>query len=309
MSSSSNTTTIIKPKPPPPLITRLHGLIGFLLLHFYTQLIVCPSHIIFGLLTGKVNPFALTRHLCNILGVKFYRVKNSPQLGEQKPPETKIIYLCNHRSWADFFCDQVITGGAAFLARMMVWVGTPVSSLYAWMSHSTWFFNRKRGIDRVAFAKFMDDEWKKRPAYGMIAYPEGHRNSGKDSLPLKTGVLQYAYEYKHAVQCVISSGKEKVCNEKNLTMERNQRVVTCCSEVIHPKSFATFEEFVAHVRQQFIDTWAKAFDPNSEVEEYVPPMAGHHPEFENASVPGKVTLLRVITLSTLMMVVAWKWVS
>jgi 1-acyl-sn-glycerol-3-phosphate acyltransferase len=297
-------TTSISTPAPPSLANRVHGLIGFFLLHCYTQLIVCPAHIVFGLLTGKVNSYALTKHLCDVLGVQFLRVRGSPPLASQK--NGKVLYLCNHRSWADFFCDQVITGGAAYLSRLMVWVGTPVSSLYAWMAHSTWFFNRKRGIDRVAFAKFMDDEWNKRPKYGMIAYAEGSRNSGKDPLPLKTGVLQYAYEYKHAVQCVISSGKEDVCNEKSLTMQRNQKVVTCCSQVIDPKTFPTMEAFVAHVRQQFIETWAKAFDGYAEVDPYLPPMGLLQPEFDDACEPSKVTFLRAVTLGALMLMVAWR---
>ena len=146
---------------------RLKGALSFVAMHLYTQVVLSPAHILFGLATGKVNPFSLTKHLCDLLGVRFRRAKHSKPLCSSAA--TRVIYLCNHRSWADFFCDQVITGGASYLSRYMVIVGTPVSSLYAFMSHSTWYFNRKRGIDRAALARFMDDEWNKRPHYGMIA--------------------------------------------------------------------------------------------------------------------------------------------
>jgi len=146
---------------------RLRSTLEFLAVHLYTQLVLCPAHIVFGLVTGRMNPFAVTKHICDALGVRFRKTRGSRPLC---PAATaRVIYLCNHRSWADFFCDQVITGGASYLSRYMVILATPVSSLYAFMSHSTWFFNRKRGIDRAAFAKFMDDEWNKRPQYGMIA--------------------------------------------------------------------------------------------------------------------------------------------
>ena len=38
-------------------------------MHLYCQLILCPAHIVFGLVTGLVNPYALTRHLCSVLGM------------------------------------------------------------------------------------------------------------------------------------------------------------------------------------------------------------------------------------------------
>jgi 1-acyl-sn-glycerol-3-phosphate acyltransferase len=116
----------------------------------------------------------VTRHLCDVLGVRFYRAKLSEEMAISSS-ERRVIYLCNHRSWADFFMDQAICGGASYLARYMVVIGTPVSSLFAWMSSSTWFFNRKRGLDRQAFFRFMEASWDKRPDFGMIAYPEGTR--------------------------------------------------------------------------------------------------------------------------------------
>jgi 1-acyl-sn-glycerol-3-phosphate acyltransferase len=183
------------------------------------------------------------------------------------------------------------------LARLMVWVGTPVSSLYAWMSHSTWFFNRKRGIDRVAFAKFMEDEWVKRPTFGMIAYPEGTRNQTDAPLALKTGVLQFAFEYKHPVQCVITVGKERVCNEKILDVSMNQALTTSCSELIDPKDFESLDEFVVKVRATFADTWNQAYQAKPEdVEEYDPPMGQAAPTFQAACEPYKVRALRIVIL-------------
>ena len=208
-----------------------------------------------------------------------------------------MVYLCNHRSWADFFIDQVVTGGSSYLARLMVWIGTPVSSLYAWLSHSTWFFNRKRGIDRAAFAKFMDTEWARRPTFGMIAYPEGTRNQDKDPLPLKTGVLQFAFEYKRPVQCVITAGKESVCNEKKLTARLGQTVVTECSAVIDPTTFDTQDKFVAEVRKAFAETWKLAYGAKSEdCVAYEPPMDVPHPTFQSACEPAKVKTMRIATV-------------
>jgi 1-acyl-sn-glycerol-3-phosphate acyltransferase len=205
-----------------------------------------------------------------------------------------VVYLCNHRSWADFFCDQVITGGASYLARLMVWIGTPVSSLYAWMSHSTWFFNRKRGIDRAAFAKFMDTEWARRSSFGMIAYPEGTRNQDKDPLPLKTGVLQFAFEYKRPVQCVITAGKENVVNEKRMSARRDQTLITECSVVLDPAKFDSQEKFVAEVRKVFAETWKSAYTTRPEdAVVYEPPLEVPAPGFASACEPAKLKTLRI----------------
>lgn len=180
----------------------------------------------------------------------------------------------------------------------MVWVGTPLSSLYAWMAHSTWFFNRKRGIDRNAFSKFMEDEWQKRPTYGMIAYPEGTRNQTMEPLTLKTGVLHFAYEYKHPVQCVITAHKEKACNEKALSASRGQTLITCCSDLVDPNEHETLEEFVSTVREKFVGAWKLAYNANvdKDTSTYNPPMGATPPVFEPASEPYKLRAIRVTAL-------------
>lgn len=49
--------------------------------------------------------------------------------------------------------------------------------------------------------------FKYRPLDGVVVYPEGHRYSGKGSLPLKTGVLEVAYNLNVPCQCVLSRNK------------------------------------------------------------------------------------------------------
>ena len=46
-----------------------------------------------------------------------------------------------------------------------------------------------------------------RPLDGLIVYPEGHRYTGKGSLPLKKGVLEAAYNLKVPCQCVLTLNK------------------------------------------------------------------------------------------------------
>ena len=185
-----------------------------------------------------------------------------------------------------------------------------MSSLYGWMSHSTWFFKRQRGLDRAAFAKFMEDEWTKRSTFGMIAYPEGTRNQLPDALPLKTGVLQFAYEYKHPVQCVITSGKEHACNEKRLAVKRNQTLITSCSEAIDPAKFDTMEAFVSKVREAFNETWKAAYSTKEEdAVPYNPPMGATPPTFQLACEPYKIKAMRIVSIVAVLVALSGRWTS
>lgn len=245
---------------------KVIGAIGFLSIHFYVQLILCPSHIFYALATGYTNPFQVTNTICRTMGVKFRHTKTSSELVDTK--QQRVIFLCNHVSWADFFIDQALTGGGSYLSRMMVWVGTPVSSFYAWLSQSTWFFNRKPGVDREWLANWMNTEWDKRPDAGMVAYPEGTRNQTGKPLKLKTGVLEFAYRYKYPIQCVITTNKDQVINEKKLRAGFNKTVVTSVSCVVDPAEFEDQSSFVEEVRKTFEETWNDAY--NCKVEDSVP---------------------------------------
>jgi len=135
--------------------------------------------------------------------------------------------------------------------------------------------------------------------------PEGTRNQRPEPVPLKTGVLQYAYDYKRVVQCVITTNKELVCNEKSLTLSRNRTVVTCCSDVIDPSQFATFDDFVKEVREVYARTWKDAYGTDSEdADAYEPPMGRPAPAFEDACEPAKLNLVRLLAVLLAVVVVA-----
>lgn len=58
------------------------------------------------------------------------RVSKKSETIEKGP----IIYFCNHRSWADFFLDSALVGGASYLARYAVIVAVPMPSLIGFLS-------------------------------------------------------------------------------------------------------------------------------------------------------------------------------
>lgn len=56
-------------------------------------------------------------------------------------------------------------------------------------------------------------------------YPEGHRSTLGESLPLKRGMLYYAFSRKLPVQIVIGANKEAIISEKHHTARFNQTAV------------------------------------------------------------------------------------
>eukprot|EP00514_Thraustochytrium_sp_LLF1b_P000129 CAMPEP_0184524328 /NCGR_PEP_ID=MMETSP0198_2-20121128/9443_1 /TAXON_ID=1112570 /ORGANISM="Thraustochytrium sp., Strain LLF1b" /LENGTH=218 /DNA_ID=CAMNT_0026915587 /DNA_START=569 /DNA_END=1222 /DNA_ORIENTATION=+ len=217
------------------------------------------------------------------MGVKFARTKNAKKL------HPNAMFLCNHRSWGDFFTDQVICTSAAYLSRYMVILGCPMSSIYAWLANSTVFFNRKKGIDRDELASSLAKKWGHRSQHGLIVYPEGTRSQLMEPLKLRTGVLKMAYDYDKPVQSVVTTNKEAIANEKTFCIRRNVVCVSSISDVLWPKDFDTFEKFVDAVRVQFESTWKDAYtSPESEATFYEPPHGLETPKFEKVPLASRL---------------------
>lgn len=74
------------------------------------------------------------------------------------------------------------------------------------------------------FNKWIDQEWEKSPQTALGIYPEGHRSTDGKSLPLKRGMLHYAYDRKIPVQVVIGGNKEAILSEKKFLVGFGQTV-------------------------------------------------------------------------------------
>ena len=102
---------------------------------------------------------------------------------------------------------------------MMVAVAVPGMVFTAWINNYIWLFHRKKNISRSWFTEFFRKNWEMRfvlyyfalllyrPNDGVLVYPEGHRYTGKGSLPLKTGALESAYNLNVPCQIVLSLNK------------------------------------------------------------------------------------------------------
>ena len=105
---------------------------------------------------------------------------------------------------------------------MMVAVAVPGMAFTAWINNYIWLFHRKKNISRTWFTEFFRKSWEMRcvlyysvlyyilicrPKDGVLVYPEGHRYTGKGTLPLKTGALESAYNLNVPCQIVLSLNK------------------------------------------------------------------------------------------------------
>ncbi|KAK8806050.1 hypothetical protein WA171_007136 [Blastocystis sp. BT1] len=226
-----------------------------------------------------------TNYFCEYLRIKPHVTKKSSKL-----LPGKTMYLSNHRSWADFFVDGTLCGGASYIARMMVCLGVPGMAFTAWINNYIWLFHRKKNINRSWFTEFFRKNWDMRPLDGVVVYPEGHRYSGKGSLPLKTGVLEVAYNLNVPCQCVLSRNKEKILNEKELSFAYDVPIYTSIADPIYPKDYKTKEEWFKKIQEVWDATLADV-EESTEFDECSLPLPGITPEMTHSYPPNNKRII------------------
>ncbi|KAI8462892.1 MAG: hypothetical protein J3K34DRAFT_527421 [Monoraphidium minutum] len=243
--------------PPPAAGTLLLRLPAFLfavwLMYWSLALGVLATYIPVWDLKGPRNDtFYWVQFLCGALRIKF-RKRGEGQLYAGPGP---ALWLSNHRSWADFFVDAYLAGGRAqMLSRMMVLYAFPMFMLPVMCLRGCIVFKRGSIADKESFNKWLDDQIEASPQVGLMVYPEGHRSMLPRSLPLKRGMLHYAYSRKLPVQIIMSGNKEAVIAEKTGVVGFGCTVVTSYSEMIAAGDYASFEEFMARVQQLWDAEW------------------------------------------------------
>jgi len=85
-------------------------------------------------------------------------------------------------------------------------------------------FRRGSIADKKKFNRWIDEEWAKSTQTALGVYPEGHRSTTGKSLPLKRGMLHYAYDRSIPVQIVIGGNKESILSEKKFVVGFGQTV-------------------------------------------------------------------------------------
>jgi hypothetical protein len=187
----------------------------------------------------------------------------------------KCVYLCNHRSWADFMVDQYVTQGRTlFMSRWAVAYVFPLFMVPMWFVRAVLLFKRGSIADKAGFNAWIDEEWEKSTQTALGVYPEGHRSTTGESLPLKRGMLHYAYDRKLPVQIVIGGNKESILSEKKMVVGFGRTVRVGYSDVIFPEKHADFEAFMRVVQSTWDCEWNEVVcaKPDAELQELQEPV-------------------------------------
>ncbi|KAL4853125.1 hypothetical protein ACK3TF_005902 [Chlorella vulgaris] len=236
--------------------TRWPTFLGSILLLFWSVVCVALSyHIKWLKLRGKRNDV-----LGWAAGMKWWIRCRVLKVGSQDLYRKKCVYLFNHRSWGDFIVDQYVTEGRSlFMSRMAVLFVFPTFISALTVLKSIILFKRGAIADKEKFNAWIDEQRANSPQSGLSVYPEGHRSTKRDSLPLKRGMLYYAFSRKLPVQIVIGANKEAIISEKHLTARLGQTAVVGYSEPIMTAEYADFDAFWAKVQETWDRQWQTVF--------------------------------------------------
>jgi len=151
------------------------------------------------------------------LGVKRKKLPGSKEVYKGS---RRCMFTSNHTSMADIFImDFICEGRCSYLARYGVIIFCPLPMIVTWFMNSIWFFKRGgRGDNLEPFFKMLDRNFNYfiTARYHLVCFPEGHRSVKPYMLPLKEGMIRYAYERKILIQPITMVGVDNVMNEFTL---------------------------------------------------------------------------------------------
>ena len=202
--------------------------------------------------------------MMNICGVKHTMTSDEPLI------ETGYV-LANHRSWMDFCVDPFLAKSCIFGRRMGFFCVLFFSCL-GYLDNVVISFIRGKEPRTQLFHRTKQHILQHKTYKRLLIWPEGtrlkykHLASSEDvKTYLKYGMLKSIYEDKELpVQLQISNNKENVFDEKRLHIQYGVRVNTHRSKSIHPKDFATEQEFYDEIARVWYDCWVRTHTTKEE---------------------------------------------
>lgn len=164
----------------------------------------------------------------------------------------RCLWIAPHRGVADFFVHkEIVEGRGATLSRCLVAGIFPFLWLFSRTDRSVWFFRRDRIHTRESFYRWLDREFERCPLDGLIVYAEGHRNRGREPLPLKAGMIHYAHGRGLPVQVIVAAHTERIVDEQVRAVRHGVIVPYRLEAPIEPQAFPDQRAFYAAVRARF----------------------------------------------------------
>jgi len=171
------------------------------------------------------------------------KTKALPKTQKLHKGSRRCMFVINHTSMADLFLiDLFLRSRCNYLARYGVIMFCPFLSIVTVFMNSIWFFKRGgRGDDLEPFFQFLDRNfnWFMTARHHISCFPEGHRSVKPYMLPLKSGMIRYAYERGLLIQPLITFGVENAMNEFTLrkTWGESSTIEYFIGETIDPNDY------------------------------------------------------------------------
>lgn len=209
---------------------------------------------------SKIQSNILNFSNCNLYRISENKVNHSKN----------IIYFSNHRSWADFFIDNVVTEYCSkFISRIEVAYILPLCVyISGHLLYDVMIFFKRGKTSISDFEKLIKyNQINNNSGNDILVYPEGTRRSSLDyACDLKKGLIYYAYKENCPIQFIISKNKEKVLNEKRLTAEKNVNVYVHYSKVYYPDvtKYKTIQDFYDFINTEWKTTFNAVYETDHE---------------------------------------------
>ncbi len=237
----------------------------YMIIWYLLFCIGCPIGILPFLLINKIiNNNVKTNYWGYIVNYVFFPMFNIRYNVDGEFIDRGFI-LANHRTWCDFAYDPYISD-SAIIGRTIAFIIMLFESVLGLLDNRFIIINRKnsRTVIFQQILNFMNSNsfYKNR----ILFYPEGTRKNYKkitiDEIRqiIKPGLLKSIYEHQELpVQLMISSNKEKVFNEKKISVSIGETICTKLSEPIHPKSYETFELFLDKIHNEWVTIFSDIY--------------------------------------------------
>lgn len=194
-----------------------------------------------------------TEHATWFVGINLEKMPGSVPILQGR----SIMVLGNHRNFCDFIMHDVITEHTCnFLSRALVGVVFPFMAFISFVTDGCWYFVRGQGKDFDEFFSWIDSKFAlhKTGRMHLLVYPEGHRNLKSEPLPLRSGMIRYAFSRKLPLQLFMCSGYDNVINEKKYSADWGSVVVKYkIYEPIFTDQYMNFDSLMNDLRTKFVE--------------------------------------------------------
>lgn len=161
-------------------------------------------------------------------------------------------------------CCNCLVRGCIRAAHASGWMAVaalfPMFMVSVVIIRSVILFKRVAIRDKEGFNRMIDRMMEQSPVNGLNVYPEGHRSTAAVSLPLRRGMLHFAYSRKMPVQIVMTAGKEAVISEKDMAAHFGQTLLVGYSQKLDPEDYSSTELFCGAVQDTWCREWRRVRD-------------------------------------------------